>query len=322
MDRQRKRTVRRFAERLREVVDESVSEAATISHQFANTDVTTARKKEEAVRQLGADIDQVEKTMKALTNISEVTPSTSQVMELGFATVSVIDEILDTFERRLQLEFGVSPVDVCSDEQQQPVVSFDEYGNGPETCGTNTGADMIVTPPALRSARAAISANSKAMFTPQTVGARTPGGLLGMSKTPRMEDFGLDVDLVRELREQSDSFLNGHGGRRRFDDENVRSRSYHTQQHGAMGDWRSEDLSRDVQQSMQNLGIETRQEMNDRYEKQRHVALQQVLQGCTPRLKSDRHARVDLTQLAAGYATSDVASGDARSGRELLFNDE
>lgn len=325
MDRTRTRTVRLFAERLQTTVDESVIAAKAVQHELKNSRRSTVMEKEKVVQQIQKDVDEVNVMMTSLLTISEMAPAASQLMELGFARVNMIDEILDAFERRLQSEFGISPVSVSSiGSESPPTPSYEARSSGAVRGHSDFG--VPITPRAHRATHETFSTSGSRIFSPQAMTRQEPAALLSVSKTPRMEDFGIDVDKVLELREQSNSFLHestsrigtrmiGTGRDERFIDDNTRTADYTC-------DWKEESFPQDVRRSMRELGIETQQEVTERFHTRRNLALQNVLQGCTPQLKSGTVPRMDFTRLAAGYTDNSVTGSDERAGRELNFEED
>lgn len=325
MDRTRTRTVRRFAEQLRTVVDESVNAAKAIEYEFMNPGTTTVAEKVQVVQQIQKDVNEMDLMMNTLISISDVAPAASQLMDFGFARISLIDEILDAFERRLQSEFGISPVSVSSNGGEfSPTVQTETNNGGAARC--HPERDVTITPRSQPPAHEALSTSESGMFTPQVRGRHESGASMSVSKTPRMEDFGIDMEKVRELREQSNSFLHDDSGQFRtglsgtgydegFNDDAMKMSDY-------AGNWKEHSFPQDVQRSMRKLGIETQQEVTERFHTRRNLALQNVLQGCTPQLKSGTVPRMDLTRLAAGYAGSNVTGGGGRASRELNFDED
>lgn len=325
MDRTRTRTVRRFAERLQAVVDDTVRGAKTVEYEFANVRRTSAAEKEKVVEQVQKDLNEADSTIHALVSISQAAPAASQILDFAFARLSLIDEVLDVFERRLQSEFGVPPVAVSSIGNEVIHDSASEP-NSNRSMRRLAALEMPATPRAERTTQENVKASESRMFTPKTMGQREPSSVLNVSKTPRMEDFGIDVEKVRELREQSNSFLHGSTGQfdtslfgGGYDDGlNVGSMKITDSTY----DWREESYPQDIQRSMREQGIETQQEVTERFHTRRNMALQNVLQNCTPRLKSGTAPHLDLTQFAAGYNIDNAAAGGGRAGRELDFDEE
>lgn len=311
-------------EQIRTVVDESVSAAKAIEYEFMNPGTATVPEKVQVVQQIQKNVNEMDLMMNALISVSDVAPAASQLMDLGFARISLIDEILDAFERRLQSEFGISPVSVFSNEGEfSPTVQTEVNNDGAARC--HSKRDAIITPRGQRPTHEALSTSETRMFTPHVRGRHEPSTSMSVSKTPRMEDFGIDMEKVRELREQSNSFLHddssfgtglsGTGYNEGLSYDAIKMSDY-------TGNWNEHSFPQDVQQSMRKLGIETQQEVTERFHTRRNVALQNVLQGCTPQLKSGTVPRMDFTRLAAGYAGSNVTGGGGRASRELNFDEE
>lgn len=286
----------------------------------------TTKQQQDVIEHWQNSVHAMETTLKPLIALAD-TPSTISLANTFSAHMGVIDEVFDMLERHLQNNHGIAPVKARTPTGGQssirPTVS--PSGRLPTDGVTNLEGGIenglstpLCKPPSMRLANShtrVSKRNIQAVRTPPH-GQRPVGHAFRvddastMPKTPRLEDFGLDADFVRSLQEQKDYVHDG-------DDGVMGSAKGGGGQKVGTDKWGNDHFLQDVHDSMKELGIETPQQVNDRYGHKRHVALRDVMANCTPGLKSghrDDDVRVEddgdkegfqgvasLSELADGY---------------------
>lgn len=326
------RAAQNFVESLREALERGHSEASAIvqeERRLASRGATDDHRR--VLHAWEKDLTSLQGNVAVLTQLADTVPSTSRVLECGVAGLDSIDEVLDRFERRLQAEFGLPPVHVSLNavaaiESVPQVPSFSVMEHVMSTAPPSLSHAAIATPVSNRlisrtSSRVTPSASTRnaAKVTPfrsnQSGTGTRRNETDAIPKTPRMEDFGLDADVLRALQAENNEYLGGLAS-------GVGAEQY--PRDIDMSAWDGDNFKEGVQDSMRKIGIDLSQtHLTDEFDHRRHIALRNVLASSTPKLNANTSVGFDYSQLAAGYSSGNLGKLSSRGpNRELSFDDD
>lgn len=301
------------------------------------------QKRKQVVESWQLEVDQMGEQLQPFISMMQSAPTNAQLASLLNYGNDVIGTVLDALETKVQRDYGITPVSVGAPSsgpngsqgcggalrenpwngamgdysQQRGTASWagmeplHNVGSKEERAAVGNASG---TPPR---AQAAVDASlmrrqerREMWTTPKVKATARREDVMALPKTPRLEDFGLDDDMVRSLHQ--DDGLAAHGVAAGVG--SGASRSALGSKDGVMdvGQWDGHDFKHDVEESMKKMGIERVQDIEERLVHRRHVALTDVMTSCTPKMKT-RHGQrrydteggdedLDLSHLAGGYS--------------------
>lgn len=331
-----------FTESVVHAVSQSEAEVKNLVREMRIKTTGADAERKRVMQSWEDEIIALQRDMKPLEQLAREVPSMGDVLQCVFATVDAVDEALDRLERRMQAEYGLAPVrvrtgDATGDVSNAawPKIKTPPPLSSPRALSVAKSGSLAGPPTSFSRSASSNSFKTKPPhLTPRTTGygpfsgtgrtsnatpksstrpALSPKDVEAIPKTPRMEDFGLDANVLRTLQAGNKDYL-GEGASSSATNLEAKDLDVST--------WDNDDFTAGVEESMRKLGIDLSQNhLTDQYESRRNVALRNLLVTSTPMLKADNGENPDYTQLAAGYSSKADKQQNWKPNRELRFED-
>lgn len=284
------KATREVVSSLRNALNGCTSDISNLRNCLDRQESGTNEDAKEFAKNVAADAERLRKDVEPLQILMQRTPRASNIFNAAFAELDAIGHIFDQFQEHVKEKYGVEPVKVHS------------------LVENTTDSNSIF----LRSQSSGISCKEGAVeqiegrlrsWTPPAIRVRSSIEA-AIPATPRLEDFGLKDEDMRALgisvagNQDKENFKNGYLGA-----------EYGTSIGGNTGVEIGEGDNYETMevQSMVALGIENPTQLAKRFAVKRNVALKEVLQTTTPRVKAgSRERTLDYTGLAKGYFAANV----------------
>lgn len=316
------RAVQRYGEELQRLVDTCTTEMQEVKRAFNKGALGSGEEAVEFSSTMQAEVQQVQCKVPPLVSLSNDVPRANDLLGAAFAQLKAITDVFDRFEERLESVYGISPVVVQvrgGGKEEAKEQRMEELVGGLKNGGAGAvGAVGAVSPGKYSSVRRLQRTPTRR--TGQSV--RREVDEVAMLATPKMEDFGLCYDDLKDLgmsESGGKGSYAGYGGMSgRGEMDKMRGRKSGVSMEGISVDFGQGDIYENVQKSMTALGIETPVQVADRFESRRHDALTKVMVTTTPRLKAGGIEQTrDYTGLAGGYFAS--AQREEEQEEDLTF---
>lgn len=311
--------MQRYGEELQKLVDTCTTEMQEVKRAFNKGALGSGAEAVEFSSTMQAEVQQVQCKVSPLVSLSNDVPRANDLLGVAFAQLKAITDVFDRFEEQLESVYGIPPVVVKVKEQREEKVK--EEGSG-EIMGRLMNGRTEEVGKVLSGKCNSVRGLHRTPTRDTGQSVKKEVDEVAMLATPKMEDFGLCYDDLKELgmsesgRKGSFAGYGGMNGRAGMD--KTRGRKSGVGMGGIEVDFGQGDIYENVQKSMAALGIETPVQVADRFESRRHDALTKVMVTTTPRLKAGGMEQTrDYTGLAGGYFAR--VQGEEEQEEDLTF---
>lgn len=289
-----------FVDDVRNVITKCTNDTAEVRRTFAKGPLGTGSEAIAFSTTMQAEMEQLKDQYPLLETFSKESPRVDDMLSAAFANLKAITDVFDRFEERLQSAYDIDPVVV-------PVKPQLNSGQPSESDAVPEASVASVSDYASLATVGSMPASSS-ISRPKTPPRTQEESVidLPMPKTPQLEDFGISNADLRNLEAAaaSKAASRNHEERAAYPIKNTAG-SPSLQYAGAGSSLGNRDLEELAETSIADLGIETPNQVSEKFESRRNHALSQVLATTTPRLRSGGVERTaNYTGLAAGYYKS------------------
>lgn len=314
------RAVQRYGEELQKLVDGCTTEMGELKRAFNKGALGNGAEAVEFSSAMQAEVQQIECKVPPLLSLSNDVPRAGDLLGAAFGELKAITDVFDRFEKQLETVYGIAAVVVKVKEEKKEELKEAGCESGMGEVTGSMGGGVGESYSGKFGSVGGLQRTPKREFGQD---ARKGVDEVAMLATPKMEDFGLCYDDLKELG-MSESGRRGRYARYGETDRNeavdrMQGRKSGVKMRALRVDFGQGDIDENVQKSMTALGIETPVQVADRFESRRHEALTKVMVTTTPRLKAGGVEQTkDYTGLAGGYFAR-VGGAEEQQREDLRF---
>lgn len=303
-----KTAARQIVESLREVLNSCTANLGQLRSSLDQNPTGSPNDAREFVENTANEVENLRRDIAPLCAIMRSTPRARELMNAAYKQINAVEDIFHRFEEHVHEKYGIEPIK----HPGKPEADTYESGHLPSIHVSRIDNFSSMTKPVC--AVSSLS-HSRTPATKQVVSHADRA----IPATPRLEDFGLRDEDIRALTKKGAGAQN----KENFSSMDITDNySMSVARNAGVKIDEDENYETMVLNSMSALGIETPHQLAERFATRRNVALQEVLQSTTPRVKAGSQERtLDYTGLAHGYFESTRKDPANRLHRTLNFGE-
>ncbi|PXF49555.1 hypothetical protein BWQ96_00625 [Gracilariopsis chorda] len=299
---------RQIVESLRKTLNSCTADLGRLRNSLDQNPTGTPNDAREFVKNTAHEVEKLRRDVAPLCAIMRNTPRAQELMNAAYKQINSVEDIFHRFEEHAQEKYGIEPLRLPG----KPGADVCESIHIPSTQVSHIDgfSSMMKHGCAISSL-----SHSRTPVTKQAV-SHADGAI---PATPRLEDFGLRDEDIRALTTKG----TGAQNKENFSSTDIpENYSMSVARNAGVKIDEDENYETMVLNSMSALGIETPDQLAQRFATRRNVALKEVLQTTTPRVKAGSQERtLDYTGLAHGYFESTRKNPSNRLHRTLNFGE-
>ncbi|KAI0561809.1 hypothetical protein FGB62_71g213 [Gracilaria domingensis] len=297
---------RQIVDGLRNALSTSTADLNDLRTSMDQNAVGTASDAVAAAKKATLEVEQLRRQVSPLCTLMRQTPRAQELMTAMYKELETIEQVFSQFQQYAHESYGVEPV-----RESEAEIWLEHHAEAP-----SAQVDQVGHVSSMSRKQDAGSRSFLNSYTP--VSKKVPKRSNAIPVTPRLEDFGLRDEEIRALATSTPGTHDKEnygfvGGAEKYSTSISRNAGIEIDE---------DEYETMVLNSMSALGIETPKQLEQRFATKRNVALKEVLQTTTPKVKAGSSERtLDYTNLAHGYFECSGKRGGDRLHRTLNFGE-
>eukprot|EP00178_Gracilaria_changii_P014464 TRINITY_DN40771_c0_g1_i1.p1 TRINITY_DN40771_c0_g1~~TRINITY_DN40771_c0_g1_i1.p1 ORF type:complete len:406 (-),score=78.49 TRINITY_DN40771_c0_g1_i1:282-1499(-) len=303
--RENRQAAHQIVDTLRNALSSSTADLNDLRTSFDQSGVGTAADAMAIAKKTAVEVEQLRTQVSPLYTLMRQTPRAQELITAVFKELETIEEVFTRYQHFAHEKYGIEPLNVseCDSAQEKKIEPPSSHVDEVAQVSTISVAQRV---------------GSRSFVNSYTPASNKVSKRLDIPVTPRLEDFGLRDEDIRALATSTPGTVNkenqGYVG--------IAAKYSTSIARNAGIEIDEDEYETMVLNSMSALGIETPKQLEQRFATKRNVALKEVLQTTTPKVKAGSSERtLDYTNLANGYFESSKKGAGDRLHRTLNFGE-